>query len=351
MLGPRLKHIKKVKRVIYHVDDHALFIDLRHVQERYEEAFRKVGPRAMPVLQLREAFALDKLRQIHQPGRFYSLSPGDMDLQFTMRPDSTPGRLPLEDDGGFGAPLPEPQPAGGGGLSWPAPELEALEASTSRTPPAVRHVFFKILSFRPSQSKKVPSDVPTDIRWSDLAVTAHPVVWADRQRGGRCSVSIAPLAAARASAGLIGNAAMLLRSAPLHEVVYWEATDEWECHVPPQAIGPGISITDVKRLCKQMVEAGAVPGSARMFFATNVTEGERQALEHILSTGFISAVGRGTASVGYRLTDVGLATLRTSQLLHLPKRMADLELDAPVAERSNSALLELLLRNNWQISH
>ena len=352
--GATHKHSKTVKKIVYHVDSTSQFMNLSDVPamdggSKRPEAKKVRSTTSQHAFSFEERAAFQKLLDVHEPGNVYTI---DRSSSFELRSlfmivqghshnqsDASAVAQPVQDrenedahllfnfqsDGGLDSDLPQGHGQTDGG------------ALSSNFP-----IAFRILSLRPSRLKLPQVDKDFDLAWTDIAVSILPVVEASSRRSahetmlvGCCPVTPSVEAVSVMSKGGFATIRM------------WEKEKKLQCNFDPTIVSqkPLDCAENMVEVADALVQAGAFPNTLTGLLDSALADEHKQCLEHLSALGL---VGKTMAGL-WQLTPSGVNSFQLGFRLTKPRGLVDLELDVPLVDRSESALLLALRKADWQL--
>ena len=341
--GATHKHSKPVKKVVYHVDSTAQFMDLAHIPAMDDglpnpSAHKGQSSLSQSTFSFEERAAFQKLLDVHEPGNTYTL---DRSASFAVRSLTSvvqghskvekpmPGETNLEDadmlfdfeeDGGV------------------------LSAAQPGPPegPANAPLAFHILSLRPTRLKLPEVDKNMTLAWTDIAVSILPVHEAEDLATPNASIVVGCCPDAPCA-----DTVSVLSRGGFATLSIWEKEPKLHCRFDSAITTDQDQdfAEDLAELADALVKASAFPNTVTGLLDNSLADHQKKCLEHLETRGFVVKSSSGL----WQLTPTGVTSFRISFRLQKPRSLVDLELDVPLVERSESALLLALRKADWQL--
>lgn len=336
--GSTQKHAKEVKRVVYHVDSTALFMNLSGVVSMDDPGAghgQKVKG-AAGNFSFEEKAAFQKLLDVHQPSNLYSI---DRDSSFRLKSlasavqaHSQPAAVSLTvgDDEKDADLLFDFSADGGVGM-----ELKPAEENAP--------LVFRILPTRPTRLKLPQTDRLLDLDWTDIAVSILPV-WEVSNLGSPDASMLVSCCPDAPSA----NSVSVISKGGFASVQIWEREAKVQCCFDQNRVttkDPAFA-EDLEEVADALVRANAFPGTVTGLLDSGLPESQIQCLEELAKQGLVY---KSPSTSLWQIAASGVGAFRVGFKLSKPKTLVDLEKDLPITERSESALLLALRKADWQL--
>ncbi|CAE6973107.1 unnamed protein product [Symbiodinium sp. KB8] len=329
------------KQIVYHLDLQSQFLPSN-------PAFNKTSGRgsgaegAVSLEDLRQQLLLEKFRQVHAPGTFYTIRKAYAAdvlvadelpvFHVNSRPQESATDLMFQADGDAGVDVDS---------AVPGPVQNHAEVA----PPAKdRDLFiaFQVLNIKPSAKKYALCDTGKELQVTDIAVSQHRVLNLDTV-AKELEVSMEPGSDSKAWS-------RMLTARALSSCYAWSAKTGSLTAALQESLAADVAseelLQHIRRCVSMLYLARAVPNTTNYVPANTLQESFNDALDFLLSKGCV------LRSDGLcQLTSRGLEALQLTQVLVEPTALLSLEADTPARKRSASALLHFLVEKGWSLQH
>ena len=341
LLGSTKDYDKISKQIVYHLDLQSQFLPSN-------PAFNKTSGRgsgaegAVSLEDLRQQLLLEKFRQVHAPGTFYTIRKAYAAdvlvadelpvFHVNSRPQESATDLMFQADGDAGVDVDS---------AVPGPVQNHAEVA----PPAKdRDLFiaFQVLNIKPSAKKYALCDTGKELQVTDIAVSQHRVLNLDTV-AKELEVSMEPGSDSKAWS-------RMLTARALSSCYAWSAKTGSLTAALQESLAADVAseelLQHIRRCVSMLYLARAVPNTTNYVPANTLQESFNDALDFLLSKGCV------LRSDGLcQLTSRGLEALQLTQVLVEPTALLSLEADTPARKRSASALLHFLVEKGWSLQH
>ena len=352
--GATHKHSKIVKKIVYHVDSTSQFMNLSVVPAMDDGPKRsepkKNSTKSEGGFSFEERAAFQKLLDVHEPANVYTI---DRDSSFGLQSLSRAVQGHSQSQSGDAPSLEcadsANSQADGAGVDndllfdfQSDCGFDNFGAQTQRATAKTNcPIAFRILSLRPGQLKLPPVDVDLALVWTDVAVSILPVLEVSNLNSENASMVVGSCPDAPSA-----EAVSVMSKGGFATVRIWEKEQKLQCCFDPdfKSWKPEFAEAMVE-LADALVKASAFPNAVTGLLDSSLPEEQKQCLERLSGLGFVSQAPSGL----WQLTQKGIQSFQIGFKLVKPRGLVDLELDVPLVERSESALLLALRKADWQL--
>ncbi|CAE7361460.1 unnamed protein product [Symbiodinium sp. CCMP2592] len=327
------------KQIVYHLDLQSQFLPSNPAFSKRSSG--GIGAReAVSLEDLREQLLLEKFRQVHAPGTFYTIHKGHVAdvlvadelpaFRVNSRPQESATDLSFQADGDGDVDSAMPGPV----------QNQAEVALPARA--RDRFIAFQVLNIQPSAKKYALCDTGKELQVTDIAVSQHRILQLDTA-ARELEVSMEPVSDSKAWS-------RMLTARALSSCYAWSAKtgsltaslqESLAAHVASEEL-----LQQIRACVSMLYLARAVPNTTNYIPATTLQGHLNDGLDFLLSKNCVLV-----SNDLCQLTSQGLEALQLTQVLVEPTALLSLEADTPARKRSAAALLHFLVEKGWSLEH